>query len=401
MTPTSNELNHALSQLLALSQAEQEARGLVFTPREIAQQPRTWQKTFQTVAREQPRLREFLEDSGIGSAATNRPAVFLIGAGTSDYIGGALAPLLRKQWQCLVEAVPSTDLLTDMEERILPSQSYLWISFSRSGDSSESVAVIDLALQSYPQVRHLIVTCNQNGKMAQQFLQHKNVCCLVLDEETNDRGLAMTSSFSNMVIAGHCLAHFENLSDYKPTMESLAQSGEQALQRAADVASHLAQESYAKVCFLGSGALKAVAREASLKVLELTDGKVLTLAESFLGIRHGPLSALDDETLVVAFLSGEARRQAYEADLLAELRRKRLGKKIVVVSPHHDLLPKGLADEAIQLEHPLPDEYRPPLDVILAQLIGLFFSIQHGLKPDTPSPGGAISRVVENVKLHQ
>ncbi|MGB7199899.1 MAG: tagatose-6-phosphate ketose isomerase, partial [Acidobacteriaceae bacterium] len=48
----------------------------------------------------------------------------------------------------------------------------------------------------------------------------------------------------------------------------------------------------------------------------------------------------------------------------------------------------------------IPDAYRPPLDVIFGQLLGLFFSIHCKLKPDAPSPTGAISRVVQNVPIH-
>jgi hypothetical protein len=30
----------------------------------------------------------------------------------------------------------------------------------------------------------------------------------------------------------------------------------------------------------------------------------------------------------------------------------------------------------------VPDDYRPPLDVILGQLLGLFFSLRWNLRPD-------------------
>ena len=49
---------------------------------------------------------------------------------------------------------------------------------------------------------------------------------------------------------------------------------------------------------------------------------------------------------------------------------------------------------------PIPDLYRPVLDVIFGQLLGLFVSIRCGLKPDVPSPNGAISRVVQKVDIY-
>jgi tagatose-6-phosphate ketose/aldose isomerase len=46
------------------------------------------------------------------------------------------------------------------------------------------------------------------------------------------------------------------------------------------------------------------------------------------------------------------------------------------------------------------DDYRPAVDVIVGQLLGLFFSLRCNLRPDCPSPNGAISRVVQNVSIH-
>jgi tagatose-6-phosphate ketose/aldose isomerase len=40
------------------------------------------------------------------------------------------------------------------------------------------------------------------------------------------------------------------------------------------------------------------------------------------------------------------------------------------------------------------------VDVIVGQLLGLFFSIRNGLTPDSPSPSGVISRVVSHVKIY-
>jgi tagatose-6-phosphate ketose/aldose isomerase len=55
---------------------------------------------------------------------------------------------------------------------------------------------------------------------------------------------------------------------------------------------------------------------------------------------------------------------------------------------------------SLGLEGPIEDLYRPPLDVIFGQLFGLFSSLAHGFTPDTPSPKGAISRVVTQVQIY-
>ncbi|HEV2863218.1 MAG TPA: hypothetical protein VGX48_19550 [Pyrinomonadaceae bacterium] len=391
----------ALSSVLALSEGERVERGLVHTPREIRQQPDTWRRSYEKFSAGVGGVGEFLARIGLSEGVGVRPSVYLVGAGTSDYIGRALAALLRREWRCEVQAVPSTDLLTDVDDYLIPGLPYLWVSFSRSGDSSEGVAVIEAALECHPEVHHLIVTCNGAGRMAREFGGRENVFVLVLDDAVNDRGLAMTSSFSNMVIAGQCLAHARDLAAYGRVVEELAARAEGFLGAAADAAARLAAGHYTKFCFLGTGPLRAVAVESALKVVELTAGRVYTWSESYLGVRHGPLSAVDAETLVVGFLSGDGRRRAYELDLLREVEGKGLAGGIVAVWPGRE--PQaGEFDTSLSLglAEGFDDLYRPPLDVIFGQLLGLFSSLGQGLKPDTPSPKGAITRVVAGVQIH-
>ncbi|MGA2964728.1 MAG: SIS domain-containing protein [Terriglobales bacterium] len=391
-----------LEALLGASAEEKQARGTLYTPQEISHQPATWQKTYKICAERRRDLSEFLRESGIGAEEQACPTVFLVGAGTSDYIGRALTILLRRLWRCEVWAVPSTDLLTNLEDLVFADRPYLWVSFSRSGDSSEGLAVLDAALQKYPKVRHLLVTCNKQGRMAAVCEKTPGrTFVLALDDTANDRGLAMTSSYTNMVIAGHCLAHVSSPDDYEDTFSMLLQAGERFLGRAQEVASAIAQEDFSKACFVGSGVLRAVGQESALKLLELTAGKIQTLSESTLGLRHGPMSALDGDTVFVSFLSRDLHRRNYELDLLREVNRKQLGKLLVVLAPDVTEDLSRFADHVLSLHAPeLSDEYRAPVDVILAQLLGLFCSLRLGLQPDCPSPNGIISRVVSNVNIY-
>jgi tagatose-6-phosphate ketose/aldose isomerase len=391
-----------LRALLDASEKEKEARGTLYTPLEISRQPATWLKTYEICQERRPDLCQFLREAGIDADPIPRPAVCLIGAGTSDYVGRALTPLLRRLWNCEVHAVPSTDLLTNLEDFVFEDRPYLWISFSRSGDSSEGLAVLEAAIERYPKVWHLLVTCNNAGRMAAVCRKTpQRAFVLALDETTNDRGLAMTSSFTNMVIAGHCLAHAFSPGDYSETFSMLQQAGKHFLERAQEVATAIAQEDFSRACFVGSGVLHAMARESALKLLELTAGRINTFSESTLGLRHGPMSALDANTVFVNFLSHDPRRRKYELDLIEEIRKKRLVKILVVVTPESIDQLDGMADHVLSLNAPrLPDEYRAPVDVILAQLLGLFSSLRLGLQPDCPSPNGAISRVVSHVNIY-
>ena len=106
---------NALSDLLNLPKDEKISRGLLHTPAEIAQQPDTWQSTFELFRGRQAEINEFLLSAGLSAPPGSKPTVFLVGAGTSDYIGQSLAYLLRRMWGCEVIAVPSTDLLTHFD----------------------------------------------------------------------------------------------------------------------------------------------------------------------------------------------------------------------------------------------------------------------------------------------
>ncbi len=394
---------NVLGELLELAENEKAERGLAHTPAEIAQQPATWESTFALFRRQRAEIQEFLTTAGVGAADFGlRPAVVLIGAGTSDYVGQSLVYLLRRMWQCDVAAVPSTDLVTHAEELILPWRRQLWISFSRSGDSPEGVAVLREALEKRPNVVHLIVCCNAKGRMLSEIAGHPRALGICLDDAVNDRGLAMTSSFTNMTLFGQCLAHVGDLGRYEEILGELTAAGQSFLPVAAECAAELATMPFAKACMVGSGALRAVARESALKVLELTAGKTPTMSESALGLRHGPMAALDKDTLFVSFLSGSERVQKFEMDLMEEIGAKRLVRSRVAVGGDLPSRAKAVAEYWLAPATPLrvADDYRPLVDVMFGQLLGLFFSLRWKLRPDSPSPNGAISRVVQNVNIH-
>ena len=114
---------------------------------------------------------------------------------------------------------------------------------------------------------------------------------LALDESVNDRGLAMTSSYTNMVVVGQCLAQVYSLCSYEETFSVLCEAGERFLKRVQEIAPLIAQEEFSKACFVGSGV--AAAQESALKLLEMSAGKIQAMSESTLGLRHGPMLALD------------------------------------------------------------------------------------------------------------
>jgi tagatose-6-phosphate ketose/aldose isomerase len=399
----------SLSSFVTLPEEEQKARGLVFTPREISQQPKTWETTLEIFKQNRQRICGFLDSVGVREELVQRPVVMLIGAGTSDYIGQALELLIRQKWGCEVLTVASTDMLPNLAEYVVPDRKYLWISFSRSGDSPEGVAVLEQAIQLYPEVAHLVVTCNAKARMTEICKGSKRACVVVLDDAVNDRSLAMTSSFTNMVVMGQCLANAWSIEEYTTVLSQLVSAGEQMLTRAAVEAERIAAQEYTRVCFIGGGALASVAKESALKVLEMTAGQVQAMSETVLGLRHGPMAALDRQTLFVCFVSGDDRRAKYAIDLLREISEKGIvGERVAVgtAAAKPEIAP--LCDSYLAIddtsghvgEKAIGDSYRAVVDVIFGQMLGLYCSVAHELKPDSPSPDGVINRVVQKFRIY-
>jgi tagatose-6-phosphate ketose/aldose isomerase len=164
----------------------------------------------------------------------------------------------------------------------------------------------------------------------------------------------------------------------------------------------LAGGAFDSAVFLGSGAALGAAREAALKMLEMSGGRVRTFAESWLGLRHGPMSAVRASTLVVGFLSSDATVRDYELDLLRELRRKGLGAQRVLVGADIPADVLGANDVAIDLPAlaTLGDADAPLLHVLVGQCLALFRCLHLGLKPDFPAEG-VLTRVVEDFAIHR
>ncbi|HJY40176.1 MAG TPA: SIS domain-containing protein [Steroidobacteraceae bacterium] len=368
-----------------------ESRGGMWTAREIAQQPQMWLRVEKLLAAERASLQQFLAPIVDDPSAR----IVLTGAGTSAFIGQCLQPALAARLRCRIDAIATTDIVSAPHLWLKSTAPTLLVSFARSGSSPESVATLTLAEQVLPNVRHLVVTCNKDGELAVRTRKMRNAHVIVLPEATNDRGFAMTSSFTCMVLAASLA-----FGAIEPaTVARLSRSAELLLEQMPSCAQQLVGSRFERVIYLGSNELLGLAREAALKLLELTDGRIATLAESTLGFRHGPKSMVDGNTLVVVMLSNAAYTRAYDVDLLEELRRDGRAGGILALSgradgrlPGEHLLFAGM-DGASDIELSL-------LHVIVAQCYAFAESLARGLTPDVPNTAGVVNRVVQGVTIY-
>jgi tagatose-6-phosphate ketose/aldose isomerase len=321
----------------------------------------------------------------------------LTGAGTSAFAGEILAPALSRRMGRRVDAVATTDIVSNPEEYFADDRPTLMVSFARSGNSPESVAATEFAGQCLSECHHLVLTCDRSGRLYEKHAQSAGSFVLLMPEATNDQGFAMTSSFTSMTLAAWLV--LGTVADSDELVGRLATAAERILATRQEDIEGLASSGYERIVYLGSGPLKGLAHESSLKLLELTAGEIVTYFESPLGFRHGPKSILDDRTLAVCYISGDPYTRKYDLDLLAELKRSMHPESVIAVGASD----AGTADPGFwPLEglEGVEDAARALPFVVIAQLLGLCFSLTLGYTPDNPFPDREVNRVVQGVSIH-
>jgi len=366
-----------------------------WTEKEIRQQPASWIKSLKNIESLRNSIAAFLAPL----LQNNDLKIVLTGAGTSAFIGDMIAPWLARHTGKNVVAVPTTDLVTNPVDYLYAEQPTLLVSFARSGNSPESVAAVDLANQIVRHCHHLVITCNEAGSLYNNANNSDNALALLMPAETHDRGFAMTSSITTMMAS--CLAVFAADVINSATFQDVATRCEQIIASQGDLSAAVFGDlPFKRIVYLGSGGLQGAAREAALKVLELTAGKLAAFYDSPTGFRHGPKSLVNDETLVVVMVSSHPYTRQYDLDLLAELRRDQQAMRVVAIA-------SATSAEIEAGPHILLPAAREFLDVeqafcflMYAQIFALTESIKAGITPDTPSASGTVNRVVKGVVIH-
>lgn len=380
--------------LLPLSDASAWQRlGGADTAREIAQQPALWQTLAQDLAQAGDRVQAFLGDR----LADPNQRVLFTGAGSSGFIAEMVADAINAQWPAEVRAVHTTSLLTHPALYLQRARPTLLVSFGRSGSSPESVAAVERVRSDVDDARFLDITCNADGELARRGAGRADTCTLLMPPASCDRAFAMTSSLTCMLLAALSVFDRAPWETRSARLQRLAELADRGLAQWDGAVAALAQRPFARVIYLGSGPLEALAREAALKVLELTAGRVLALANTPLGFRHGPKSTLDRSTLVVMLRSVQPLARRYEQDLLDELRRDGVAGQVLAIGPHADI---GAGDDHTLAVAGLDDPWLAPLWLGFAQLFALQRSAALGLTPDNPFPDGTVNRVVQGVTIH-
>ena len=381
---------------LGIEKEELKALNAFHTAKEIDSQPVLWMKTLELLTERKEALESFLNPI----IAKENLNIVLTGAGTSAYIGEVLEGVFVNYLRVNTRAVPTTHIVTHPEKYFLSRQPTLLISFARSGDSPESLSAVQLANEVCGEIYHLIITCNPKGELAKNN-SGENGFIFLLPPEADDQSLAMTGSFSSMLLTGIVIARLKEFDELKEQIERVAELGKNFFEKYLTTLKSIAEIDFNRAVFLGSGLFSGIARESHLKLQELTDGKVICKHDTFLGFRHGPKAVINNKTLVVYLFSNNNYSQNYEKDLVKAVKDGREGIFNLGVMTK-DIENIQLDEKIIfsEKDEKLNEEFAALLSVLPAQTLGFFKSLYYGLKPDNPSENGVITRVVEGVKIY-
>ena len=372
--------------------------GAEITTREIYQQPQVWQTAFENYKAQADEIVAFL--NGIGEKH-DYIKVILTGAGTSAYVGDTLLPYFRKiyderKWN--FNAIATTDIVANPLAYLHKEVTTILVSFARSGNSPESVAVVDLAKDIVEELYQITITCAEEGKLAQQAHGDERNLLLLQPAPSNDTGFAMTSSFTSMMLTALLVFDKADLAAKAEKVSALMTLSQEVLD-SAEAIQKMVSLDYNRVIYLGAGHFFGLAHEAQLKILELTAGQVATMYESPVGFRHGPKSLVNEKTVVVVFGSTDSYTKLYDLDLVREVAGDEIARKVILLTDQKENLEN--VEQVIFSSQQLADDvYRVFPYIVYGQLFALLTALKVKNRPDTPSPTGTVNRVVQGVIIH-
>lgn len=394
-------MEKVISKLLGLEISKLEDCSGLNTAKEIIQQPDTWRESVKNLIKNKIEIKSFIDSF----LSKNAFRIILTGAGTSAFAGEVCEPYLTSLLNKRVEAIATTDLVASPKSYFIKDIPTLLVSFARSGNSPESVHAVNLASQLVDDLYQIVITCNENGKLAKNTVNDEKSLLLLMPPQTNDLGFAMTSSFTTMVLNAMAVFNINNIENFSSDVDKLSNSVNDFIENNIEKVTSLANKDFERIVYLGSSTSKGIARESALKVLELTAGKVNASYDTPLGFRHGPKSVVDDETVSVIYISNDEYTRKYDLDLAKEMLAHKKNDKVVIVGDNieEDILNK--ADYVFNVEninYTVENEVLLPLQqIIFGQMLSFLKSVNLGITPDNPCPTGEVNRVVQGVILHE
>lgn len=256
----------------------------------------------------------------------------------------------------------------------------LLVSFERSENSPESLAAIKIANQVVNTIYHLSITCAAEGKLANLSQVDSNSFLFLMPARSNDSSFAMTGIFSCTILGALLIFDQTALEEKQKYVRVLNGLGNEAIDRENEIGK-IVQMDFERVVYVGSGSLAGLTREAQLKILELTAGKIATFFDSSMGFRRGPKSFINEKTIIFGFVNNNSYTRDYDLDILEEICRDEIVSGVFAITQPGQRNFNGDKFEFVSETELLPDSYLALGYIMVAQIVALLSSIKVQNKP--------------------
>jgi glucosamine--fructose-6-phosphate aminotransferase (isomerizing) len=335
------------------------------TWQEILSQSQIWQSTLDGFAAGRPALEAFLERADYDQ-------VIVVGCGSTYYLAQCAASTLTHWTGIPARAFPSSEVW--LFPNSIPRGRSLLLAVSRSGTTTETLRALERFREAVGGPV-LTITCYPESPLAQQ------ADFALAAPDAQEQSIAQTRSFTSMLLLTQALtaaimqddAMLAHLGRLPGLLDDL-------LGRLGDLPHHLGADlTIDRIFFLGAGSLYGLANEAMLKTKEMS----LSYAEAYhpLEFRHGPMSMVNERTLVVGLLSDTG--QPEQVRVLKDM--QELGARTLALVEDGSALAGWRPDHVLELHSSLSEWERLPLYLPPLQLLAYHRAVGKGLDPDNPN----------------
>lgn len=337
----------------------------VYTRNEIEKQSEAWASTLDCYAQQEKPLVQALSNS-------KQAAWMVTGCGSTHYASIGAAALLRRAgvsaW-----AYPAADIVHFHD--MLPRGNANLLAISRSGTTTETLWAVEHFRKLYPGGKVITITTQPESPLA------KSADHVLSAESAQELSVAQTRSFTSMYLLSVCFAGaLVADSGLTGRLQKLPAALDDLLQRSGDLPRKLGEdETLQRFFFLGGGPNYGLACEAMLKTKEMTR----SWAEAFhpLEFRHGPMSVVNDQSLVVCLVSDS--EQESERRVLRDM--QKLGARILVLTEDASRADWSGMEYVVELRSGLNEWERGALYLPFIQWMDYYRTLAKGLDPDSPT----------------
>jgi glucosamine--fructose-6-phosphate aminotransferase (isomerizing) len=334
--------------------------------------------TFQEIITQSAAWRAVLQDADLQASALRgywhpekTQEVICIGCGSTYFLARTAAATFQGVTGVSGKAHPASELLLFPDTVLSNGAGRMLVAISRSGETTETLRAMETfrARDSGPVVG---VVCYPATSL------ERLTSISTVAREAHEQSVAQTRSFTSMLVAVQALVSIVAGQPFSSRFCELPELGAALIKDNLDLAQQIGRDAaLERFYFLGSGPFYGLACEAMLKMKEMS----LSYSEAyhFLEFRHGPMSMVNRQTLVVGLLSTAAL--PHEIAVLKDMRA--LGGRVLAITPAK--LPSEAADYQVVLPQGLTDLERGALYLPALQLLAFYRSLHNGLNPDTPT----------------